>query len=81
MSEHGNYFEPDEHGLCVNYLNRRECRHCQYQPIQFDSGMTAKQYIHYVRQHKGRGGRCYRGHVVIMFACTAQDMGRRDQDE
>ena len=74
QQQRGNWYEPDEDGLCANYKLHRECGKCWYQTISFAEGMTAIEYIKYMKQTKGAAGRCNFGHVGRMFACTPDDM-------
>ena len=72
--QRGNWYEPDEDGLCAGYEIKRQCGNCWYQPVNFAEAMTASEHIKYRKQTKGAAERCMFGHVGRMFACSAKDL-------
>ena len=58
QQQRGNYYEPNKDRLCANYELHKRCDNCLYQPMNGAKNMTATEHIVYVKQTKGRGGRC-----------------------
>ena len=74
QQQRGNYYKPDDDGLCANYELHRRCGKCWFQPVNFAEHMSAIEHIKYKKQTKGESGRCMFGHVGRMFACSAKDL-------